>query len=203
MMRTSLQLVDYPSVGRPCSDDMAVRTAPLSIVLTQELDGASATIGVSVDDLLIAALGRTIARTIGEGAVDVDVPGHGRTLNPISLVCVGPTESHANEMLAHVHRTVTASILQRVVHGLAEAPPMPASDILLTCGVDDPARLGHSLELHAHRSGDVLALDWWYDTRSFEPYTVQELSEQFPYSLIELTSEATDLVNATEMAMAH
>jgi hypothetical protein len=47
-------------------------------------------------------------------------------------------------------------------------------------------------------------LDWWYDAPSFERHTIQELSEQLPYALIELTSEAAAPVLAgAELAMAH
>jgi hypothetical protein len=82
----------------------------------------------------------------------------------------------------------------------------PMSDVLFAYGVPmaRPARFGHFLEVHAHVAGDELALEWWYDTRSFEPYTVQELAEQFPYAMIELTSEATPPILATaELAAAY
>ena len=46
------------------------------------------------------------------------------------------------------------------------------------------------LELRAHREDELVQLDWWYDTRSFDRYTVEELAEQLPFTLIELTSEA-------------
>ena len=36
---------------------------------------------------------------------------------------------------------------------------------------------------------DTIVVDWWYDTRSFDAATVDELAEQFPLALIELTSE--------------
>ena len=32
-------------------------------------------------------------------------------------------------------------------------------------------------------------LDWWYDIRSFDRSTVEELAGQFPLALIELTSD--------------
>ena len=41
-----------------------------------------------------------------------------------------------------------------------------------------------------HRAGDLLHLDWWYDTARLERYTVEELAEQFPLALIEITSDA-------------
>jgi hypothetical protein len=157
----NLQMTDYDTVGRPEADDVAVVSAPLSDVLTQELDGASVALGVTAEDVLLAALGRAIERTIGEGAVAVDVPGHGRTVHPVA-------------------------------------------DILFAYGDSQPAQLGHALELRAHRRGGVVVLDWWYDTRSFEPYTIEELAEQLPFTLIELTSEASaPALAAAELAMAH
>jgi hypothetical protein len=100
---------------------------------------------------------------------------------------------------------VAAVSLRRIVHGVPDDPhAQPLSDILFASGTSEPARLGHTLELRAYRRGEVLVLDWWYDTRSYAPYTIQELSEQLPCTLIELTSEATapDLA-AAELAMAH
>jgi hypothetical protein len=204
MTRANLQVTDYDAAGRPGDDDVAVLSAPLSDLLTQELDGASAALAVGVGDVLLAALGGAIERTIGGGVVAVDVPGHGRTVSAVSLSCVGPQTTNATEMLAGVHRMVAAVSVHRVLRGVPDAHEQPLSDILFAYGTSDPARLGHVLELHAYRRGEVLVLDWWYDTRSFEPYTVQELSEQFPYALIELTSEATaPVLAAAELAMAY
>jgi hypothetical protein len=47
-----------------------------------------------------------------------------------------------------------------------------------------------ALQLSAYRRDGILHLDWWYDNRRFDDYTVAELAEQFPLALIELTSEA-------------
>jgi phthiocerol/phenolphthiocerol synthesis type-I polyketide synthase E len=61
--------------------------------------------------------------------------------------------------------------------------------------------LGHALQLRAYRTGDVLQLDWWYDSRRLDRVTVEELAEQFPLALIELTSEAIPAVlDATGIA---
>jgi hypothetical protein len=35
-----------------------------------------------------------------------------------------------------------------------------------------------------------MRVDWWYDSSRFDEATIQELAEQFPFALIELTSEA-------------
>jgi hypothetical protein len=205
MMLANLQVTDYDAAGRPADDDVAVLSTRLSDVLTQELDGASAALGVSADEIMLAAFGRAIARTIGEGIIEVDVPGHGAVVHSVALACVGPNQRHATEMLASVHRAVAAVSLHRAVHGVpADPQAQPLSGILFAFGDTDPARLGHVLELRAYRAGEVLALDWWYDARCFEPYTIEELSEQFPFALIELTSEAESPVMVTaELAMAH
>ena len=91
------------------------------------------------------------------------------------------------------------------MHGVPDDPhAQPLSDILFAYGDSEPAQLGHVLELRAHRRGGVVVLDWWYDTRSFEPYTIEELAEQLPLTLIELTSEATaPALAAAGLAMAH
>jgi hypothetical protein len=95
--------------------------------------------------------------------------------------------------------------LRRTVHGVPDDPhAQPLSDVLFAYGTSEPARLGHPIELCAHRRGGVLVLDWWYDAPSFERYTIEELSEQLPFTLIELTSEATAPVLAgAALAMAH
>ncbi|MDT5328043.1 MAG: hypothetical protein QOF25_5195 [Mycobacterium sp.] len=205
MMSANLQMTDYDVDGRPGDDDVAVVSAELSEVLTQELDGASVALGVTAADILLAALGRAIERTMGEGVAAVDVPGHGRTMHPVKLSCVGPQLTDATEMLACVHHMMAAVSLRLTVHGVPDDPhAQPLSDIHFAYGTSEPARLGHLIELCAYRRGEVVALDWWYDGRSFERYTIQELSEQLPYALIELTSEATaPALAGAELAMAH
>ena len=204
MMRANVQVTDYDVADAPQRDDIAVLTAPLSVVLTQELDGASAALGLSADVVLVAALGRAIARTIGEGVVAVDGSGLHRSAHSMAIPCVGPDQLSATDMLAQVHHAVAMSCLDRIMQDVSQdAPVHPSSEISFTYGGADPAPLRHGLTLSAYRQGEVLALEWSYDARRFEPYTVQELSEQFPYALIELTSEAMWPVLVTEMAFAH
>lgn len=202
MMCANMQLTDYDAEGRPARDDLALHSAPLSEVLTQELDGAAAASGLTAEEVLLAALGRTIDRTIGDGIVTVDLAGV--DAQPVVLTCTSPAVLPAVEMLAGVHHAVAALRLHRAVHGL----PVDAAavgDVLFTvegAGLG-PVAAGHALEVHARRCGGVLVLDWWYDARAFEPYTVEELSEQFPLALVELTSEAcAPIVARAELAMA-
>lgn len=207
MTRANMQLTDYDAGGRPRVEDLGLVTAPLSPLLTMELDGAAEVLGLTSDEILLAALGRAIERTIGSGSVAVDVPGYGTRIHPVTLQCAAPGQVDADEMLAGVHRALEALAVRRIVHGVPDDPrAQPVSDVLFVNGDTAVARpyLGHVLELRAYRDGNVMALDWWFDARSFECYTVAELAEQFPLALIEVTSEATPPIHSTpELALAH
>jgi len=54
MTRANLLLTDYDAVGPLLVEDLVKVAAPLSALLTQELDGASAALGVSADEILLA-----------------------------------------------------------------------------------------------------------------------------------------------------
>jgi hypothetical protein len=210
MTCANLQLADYLVDGRPERDEIAVVSAPLSDVLTGELDGAAAALGLTAEEIVLAALGRTIVRAIGDGVVAVDLPGHAGAVHTVELVCAGPAVTSASEMLVAVHRAVAGLSLHRMVHDIAvDAHAQPLADVLLVHAESadlpaGPAGLGHALELRTHRRDGVLVLEWWYDVRRFEAYTIDEMSEQFPYGLIELTSEASaPVIAGAELAMAH
>lgn len=207
MTRANLQLTDYDAEGRPRVEDLELVSASLSAVLTMELDGAAGVLELTTDEILLAALGRAIERTIGTGVVDVDVPCYGTSVQPVELSCAAPAQLHADEMLAGVHHELDAVAALRVVHGVPDDPRAETRSTVLFAtgeGAGERAHLGHVLELRAYRRGDVVALDWWFDARSFEAYTVAELADQFPLAMIELTSEATPPVHANhELALAH
>ena len=207
MMRANLHLTDYDVAGRPRAEDLGRHCATLSTVLTEELDGAAAATGLTSEEILLAALGRAIQRTIGEGFVAVDVARRENASYPVALACVGADRLPATDMLASVHHSLAALSAQRMMRPVPEDPGTdPSSDVLFAYDVPmvQPARFGHFLEVHVQVAGNMVTLDWWYDTRSYEPYTVQELAEQFPYAMIELTSEATRPILATaELAAAY
>jgi hypothetical protein len=187
----SLRVVDH---------DIADGTAPVldklsmapSDEVTAEVDGATEWLGVAADEILLAALGRTIARTIGDGVVAVDVTGERRwLLHAIPLLCANAQQASPTDMLRDVHRMLTT----------VPAPAVPlSSEIFLNCigtlpdgttpTYETPPGLGYALELRVYRAGGQLHLDWWYDTTRFDRYTVEELTEQFPLALFEMTSDA-------------
>jgi hypothetical protein len=138
---------------------------------------------VRVEEILLAALGRTIGRTRGEGTVTVDVTGGQRWLShPVSLTCAAGPRSGPTEML------------QGARAALAGAPGRESAqaELLLNVAVaplvDAPA--GRALELRVQRVDGLLQVDWWYDAARFDAYSVEEMAEQFPLALIEITSDA-------------
>lgn len=248
--RANLRVVDHDVVERPHADDLARLSAPLESTLAGELDWAQRSLGVGADELLLAALGRTIARTIGGGVVAVDLAGDGRsvlepdvdlqrtvgwftTIYPVRLVCATAQQASAPKTLAAVHRTLAAVPDHGIGHGLLRyvyaptalqlgaqqpsdiffsnvgtVPELPSGEGPVQFAVDAamPVRetlpgLGHALQLRVYRTAGSLRLDWWYDTRRLDRSTVDELAEQFPLALIELTSEAISPIHeAAEIA---
>jgi hypothetical protein len=187
-----LRIVDHETPDAPQAEDIAKLSAPLNSTLTAELDGAQWYLGVAAEEILLAALGLAIARTIGEGVVPIDVAGHSGS---VPLACTSAGLATATETLGAVHRTLAAG---STAPKLAAQPP---SEIYFSYLGTEPG-LRHALELRAYRADDLVQLDWWYDTRSFDPYTVEELTEQLPLALIELTSEAMPPAH-TPMAVGH
>lgn len=177
---TSLTLADYDVDGVPVGSDLQRVSVPVPAVLSAELDGAAAHLGVLAGKILLAALGRAVARTIGSGVVAVDVDAH-----IIALDCVMPSELDATQLLAHVCAALAGSTVRRPGQTLAELALRCAGPV----SADEPLQ-GHALELRAYRSDGVVQLDLWFDARRFEAYTIEELAEQFPQALIEITSEA-------------
>jgi phthiocerol/phenolphthiocerol synthesis type-I polyketide synthase E len=50
--------------------------------------------------------------------------------------------------------------------------------------------LGHALELRVYRTGGVLNLDWWYDSRRLGPSDVESFAGQYSAALLDIIREA-------------
>lgn len=194
----TIHIVDYdaPDATRPAG--MVRLSTPDTDELTAELDGASEWLGVASDEILLAALARTIAKTLGDGLVPVDVASErGSMLDAVPLICATAQQADATEVLSGVHRLLT-SAAEGVAEGMSEvyfnylgevpedAVPVPVQEA--------PPGLGHALELRVYRTEGRVHVDWWYDTSHFEPYTVEELAAQFPLALYEMTTDALPTV---------
>ena len=187
-----LRIADHETVDAPQAADLTKISAPLNSTLTGELDGAQWYLGLTGEEILLAALGLAIARTIGEGVVPVDVAGRSGS---VPLSCTSAGLATATEALGAVHRHLSAG---STAPKLAAQPP---SEIFYSYLGAEPG-LRHPLELRAYWADGLIQLDWWYDIRSFDSYTVEELTEQLPLALIELTSEAMPQPH-TPMAVGH
>lgn len=182
---SNVRVVDDEIAGRPRPEDLVRLSVPLTPELTAELDGSVETAGVGVEELLLAALGRAIARTIGVGVVTVSGL---TTVAPIRLCCATERELDADGLLADVRRALAvppqpAPAPAEVVFSFLGLPPDPSLGPLQV--IDGPA-----LGVLAYRCGDVMQMDWWYDDRRLDRCTVEELAAQFRLGLIGLTSEA-------------
>lgn len=117
---TTLRLADHDIAEPPHVGDLARLPSTLSGELTSELDESQRTRRLAADEILLAALGRTIAQTTGEGVVAVDLAGHGRmvlkpdvdlhrtvgwftTIYPVALHCTRSGSDDATEILTGVH----------------------------------------------------------------------------------------------------
>ncbi len=187
-----LRIADHETADEPRAADLAKISAPLDSTLTGELDGAQWYLGLAGEEMLLAALGLAIARTIGEGVVLVDVAGHSGS---VPLSCTSAGLATATESLGAVHRSLSDA------PNTPKVAVQPPPEIYFSYLGAEPARR-YPLELRAYRAASLVQLDWWYDTRSFDAYTVEELAEQLPLALIELTSEAVPQPH-TPIAVGH
>src|SRR6202048_4488049 len=135
----NLRLVDHEAAGPPRPDDMAKVAAPLSSMLTAELDGARCYLDGPAEAILLAAISRTIARTIGDAdlAVDVDVDAGGECT--VVLACMSPRNASATEVLRAVHHSLDAA------HDHTAAPPVEASDVLFSYRGTVPGPVAHDV----------------------------------------------------------
>lgn len=168
---------DIGATGRP---EKPVRLSTrLASELTAELDWAQQSLGLAADEILLAALGRAIARTIGDGVVAVDIARDGRLVSqPVYLTCAMGAHYGFGQIASHALSEIYFNYLGTV------------REVSSNETASETPNLYHALELRVYRTTDLLHLDWWYDTRRFYPSTVEELTEQFPLALIELTSDA-------------
>ncbi|MBB2990546.1 hypothetical protein FHR72_002014 [Mycolicibacterium iranicum] len=178
----SLDVFDRPAIDALPAQLEKFGTSPSS-ELTEELDAAAEWLGVQVEEILLAALGRTLGRTRGEGTVTVDVTGGHRWLShPVTLICSDASPMGPTEMLQGAHTALTET------SDLANAQAELLLNVAVAGLIDVPA--GRALELRVQRVDGLLQVDWWYDPQRFDAYSIEEMAEQFPLALIDITSDA-------------
>ncbi len=175
---TGSWIADHGTAGPPVASDIARVSSSFDDVLSAELHGAAIAMDCTAEELLLAALGRTVARTIGEGTLVVDVAsGPERAgFRRIAVTCLAHRGLSGAELLAAARPSVGGD--------------HPSADVSLAYGAGP--RAGQSappLAVHITPETDsTTSLLWRFDSRRFDQCTVQELAEQFPLALIEVTS---------------
>lgn len=152
-LRVAAEAVEPPRVA-----DLARVSSTLPASETSELDDARRRLAMPIEDMLLAALGRTIAATVGGDAVTVDLAGPGRsvlkpdldlrrtagwftTLYPVRLECSKSEQVSARQLLDDVHDTLKAVPHYGIGYGLLRYLFAPTATLL---GVADRADLHFS-----------------------------------------------------------
>lgn len=178
----TLDVFDHPTIDTLPAQLEKFGTSPSS-ELAEELDAAAEWLGVQVEEILLAALGRTLGRTRGEGTVTVDVTGGHRWLShPVTLICSDAQPMGPTEMLQGAHSALAGA------PGHASAQ----SELLLNVAAAElpDVHAGRALEVRVQRVDGMLQIDWFYDASRFDAYSVEEMAEQLPLAVIEITSDA-------------
>ncbi|CAM3177004.1 type I polyketide synthase [Mycobacterium intermedium] len=139
-IRNARQVTLWPAKSdqaetRPAAADLVRLSSTLSFEQTSEVDDARRRFRRSIQEIMLAGLGRTIAQTIGTGVVAVDVEGEGRsvlrpdvdlrrtvgwftTYYPISLPCSTGQGTAALDHLDAVHDIVKSVPHYGIGYGL-------------------------------------------------------------------------------------
>jgi phthiocerol/phenolphthiocerol synthesis type-I polyketide synthase E len=135
---------DFASPG---VDELGRVSSTLTALEATEIDDARRRLRRSIEEILLAALGRTIATTVGDGTVTVDLGGPGRsvlkpdvdlrrtvgwftTLYPVSLRCSTEKATSARQRLEDVHDRLNAVPHYGIGYGLLRYLYAPTARLL-------------------------------------------------------------------------
>jgi phthiocerol/phenolphthiocerol synthesis type-I polyketide synthase E len=145
--KATLSVAGAEASEPPRAEDLVRLSAALTISETGEIDDARRRLRLPVEEILLAALGRTVAATVGEGAVAVDLGGRGRsvlkpdvdlqrtvgwftTIYPIVLPCATNKEASAGQLLDDVRETLKAVPHYGIGYGLLRYMYAPTARVL-------------------------------------------------------------------------
>jgi hypothetical protein len=185
ILSNTVQVVDNEVSGQPQLQDLARFTEALPQVVVAELEYAVGATGFEIQDFLLAALGRAIAKAFGSGSVII---AKLTAAKPIRLCCATERELAADHLLEHVRAALdagrcTGSGVDLVFTHL----PLAQNMVFVSVEAADGAAL-HVLTYHGD---ELLEVEWVYDSRRLFDATIEDLSKQFTLALVELTLEAT------------
>ena len=133
--KATVHVAGPESADRPSTADLSRLSTTLPGDETEELDDARRRLRLPVEELFLSALARTVAETVGEGSVAVDVGGRGRsvlkpdvdlqrtvgwftTVHPVVLPATSPQHASAGEILDEVRKTLKAVPHYGIGYGL-------------------------------------------------------------------------------------
>ncbi|MCW2558193.1 MAG: polyketide synthase family protein [Mycobacterium sp.] len=184
--------VASPGDGQQPEVDVLVRlSSKLTVSETMEVDDARRRLRLSNDQILVAALSRTIAETVGEGTVAVDLGGPGRsvlrpdvdlrrtvgsftTVYPIALACAKGKGVKVRQLFDDVNDALKAVPHYGIGYGLLRYMYAPTAGLL---GATRPAdiylsHVGAIPDLPSPPSGD--------DPVQFDTDTAMPVREAIP-----------------------
>ncbi len=140
--------------GAPGAGDLTRVAVALTPEQTSQIDNARRVMQASTEELLLAALARCLAATVGEGVATVDLAGSGRavlrpevdfrrtigwfsTIYPIALPCIGESGASAAQLLDEVSQTVKAVPHHGIGYGLLRYLHAPTARLLGAAGNAD------------------------------------------------------------------
>jgi phthiocerol/phenolphthiocerol synthesis type-I polyketide synthase E len=143
----TLRVADQQITGPPHVDDLTRLSSTLTAAQTADVDDARRLLRSTVDDVLLAALSRTIAHAVGEGVVAVDLDGSGRsvlrpdvdvrrtvgrftTIYPIALTCTTGADTSATQLFDAVRENLAAIPHCGIGYGLLRYNYAPTARLL-------------------------------------------------------------------------
>lgn len=145
--KATLRVAEAQSDGPPGPEDLTRVATALTLEQTSLVDNARRLLQTSTDEIVLAALARVIATSVGEGVIAVDLAGAGRsvlrpeldfrrtvgwfsTIYPIPLACVDSAGASATQLLDEVSQTFTAVPHHGIGYGLLRYLHAPTATLL-------------------------------------------------------------------------
>ena len=147
VVRKATLSVAGPASEPPEAHDLARLSSALTPEQTGEVDDARRRLHVPLDDVLLAALGRAVGATVGDGSVAVELGGQGRsvlrpdvdvsrtvgwftTIYPVVIPAATPRESSARELLDDIAAALKAVPHYGIGYGLLRYVYAPTARLL-------------------------------------------------------------------------
>jgi phthiocerol/phenolphthiocerol synthesis type-I polyketide synthase E len=142
-----LQVADNDAADPPGAADLVRLPSTLRAEDADEIDRVRRMFQFTLDEVLLGALARTLAETVGDGVVAVDVAGDGRSvlkpdvdprrtvggfsaLYPLALNCVSHERANAIQVLDEIHRALESVPHHGVGYGLLRYLHAPTARLL-------------------------------------------------------------------------